>query len=308
MFLTLSLMFSIVAIPVSARGTTTLTATEQISVSEFESLFPDQFEHSSSYTDSEGNNGYFQYETIDGDTFVEVYLNGELTQRAHASPKNNVVQWFEYEDYTTYTRAVDERVETCKYTDMVADVSDEDVTNSNYDNYDIETYATKFSPEGWAYVMTRPSNPTIAGSKPCAIYKRNYDDEPDLHRYNGKRVKADKGTAISVIISLLAVFLSGNVTITTIIIGLGSGIAGDFITKAVMGQVCFSTQKIRYAPVIGGMNIFPDAYITKRWVIISDTAHKKETFELDNPSYANNRGHDIYAIAYNAQHSEANNR
>ena len=46
------------------------------------------------------------------------------------------------------------------------------------------------------------------------------------------------------------------------------------------------------------MNIFPDAYITKRWVIISDTVHRTESIKLDNAEYQYNRGHDAYAAIF----------
>ena len=45
----------------------------------------------------------------------------------------------------------------------------------------------------------------------------------------------------------------------------GTVIVEGAIVDMITGEVCFSTQKVRYAPVINGKNIFTDAYITKRW-------------------------------------------
>jgi hypothetical protein len=183
-----------------------------------------------------------------------------------------------------------------------------DITFQNVENNSYELYSSIFSPEGWNFLMNRPSNAMISGSKPCSIYSKNYDDEPDQNRYSGKQIKAGVGTAVSVIVSLVATFITGGVTVNTIIVSLGSAIVSDVITSAISGNVCFSTQKIRYAPVIDGMNIFPDAYITKRWVIISDTVHRTESIKLDNAEYQYNRGHDAYAIAANAQQAEVDSR
>lgn len=43
----------------------------------------------------------------------------------------------------------------------------------------------------------------------------------------------------------------------------GTVIVEGAIVDMITGEVCFSTQKVRYAPVINGKNIFTDAYITK---------------------------------------------
>lgn len=225
-----------------------------------------------------------------------------LTQRAYSSPDDDLILWVEYTATTRTTTDLD--VESCAYSDMISDVTFENTEKEE----EPESYSTVFYPEGWTFLMTRPSNAMISGSKPCSVYYRNYDEEPDQNRYSGKQIKAGVGTAVSVIVSLVATFITGGVTVEGIIIALGSGIASDVITQAITGTVCFSTQKIRYAPVIEGINIFTDAYITKRWVVVSDTVNKTETVKLDDAEYQYNRGHDAYAIAVNAQQAEVDSR
>ena len=50
----------------------------------------------------------------------------------------------------------------------------------------------------------------------------------------------------------------------------GTVIVEGAIVDMITGEVCFSTQKVIYAPVINGKNIFTDAYITKRYTITYD--------------------------------------
>ena len=53
----------------------------------------------------------------------------------------------------------------------------------------------------------------------------------------------------------------------------------------ITGEVCFSTQKVRYAPVINGKNIFTDAYITKRYTITYDKITGRMSYSINNASY-----------------------
>lgn len=303
LFLACSLALSVVVIPASAEGETPSSPSiDYHSISSIEANFPSSFNHSTSYTDSLGNNGFIQFTISTKNTFVEVYVNGTLTQRAIASPEENIVAWIEYPTTSSATASysVNPTLQSCKFSDLVSDLTLQEETST--DN-DIAPFA--FSPEGWSYLLTVPSNPTITGSKPCTVYSRNYDEEPDLNRYNAKQVKIGAGAAVGAVVSVVAAFITGGVTVAAIVTALGSAIVADAITSAITGTVCFSTQKIRYAPVINGTNIFPDAYITKRWVIIYDAVNKKESFKLDNEYYAYNRGESPHRIAYNAQMAEA---
>jgi len=288
---------------VFAQEFTSLKLTPESSVTDFEAVFPSSFSHKTAYTDVLGNQGEIKFEIFGGKTFVEVYVNGRLTQRVYSSPAENVILWTEYAEQADSVQYKGQSIQSCSYTEVVTDI----VYNSVPEKM-AEPYFSTFDPEGWAYLMTRPSNPMISGSRPCTVYYRNYDDEPDENRYWGKRIEFYAGTAIGIVVSVLTSFLTGGVSIEAIVAGLGSAIFADALTQYVCGEVCFSTQKIRYAPVISGKLIFKDAYITKRWVIISDTVHQRETVKLDNPEYDYNRGHDAYAIAVNAQQAEVDSR
>ena len=302
MILVLALSLSVASVPAVAVSKESQSGQIDFnSVGTVEEMFPTTFEYSTSYVDDFGAEGYIRFSTIDGRTYVEVYVDGILTQRAVSSPAEDIVAWIEYPGESAKVSLASEPVlQSLNYSDVVSDVVSMDSINQSDDT--VSTLA--FSTEGWSYVLRVPSNASIVGSKPCTVYSRNYDDEPDLHRYNGKQIKLGAGTAVGAVVSVVASFITGQVTVGTIVMALGSSIVADAITNAITGTVCFSTQKIRYAPVINGTNIFPDAYITKRWVIIYDAVAKKESFKLDNPSYAYNKGEDVYRIAYNAQMAE----
>lgn len=291
-------------LPAFAQENTKANIQQEQSIAEFESVFPTNFSNHTSYVDALGNEGDIQFEVIDGNSYVEVYVNGNLTQRAYSSPSKNIILWAEYNEPYNTMQVTTSSIQSCQYTDVATDI----VYNTDAEENLVQPCFSRFDPEGWDYLMTRPSNPMISGSKPCAMYSHNYDDEPDQNRYSGKRVEFDSGTAISVVVSVLSVFLTGSVTVQSIILAFGSAIVADVLSKYVNGEVCFSTQKIRYAPVIEGKLIFTDAYITKRWIVISDTVHCSETVKLDNLEYDYNRGHDVYAIAVNAQQAEVDSR
>ena len=302
--LVMSLLLSIISIPAAAaESKETEQVTTNDSVAAIEGKFPTTFDYSTSYTDEFGKEGTIQFTTVDGATFVEVYVDGVLTQRAVSSPSTDVVALIEYDNQSSRSvNRLGPDVQYYKFSDFVSNADMEEITEKA--DSGISTLA--FSTEGWSYLLNVPSIASITGSKPCTVYSRNYDEEPDLHRYMGKQLQFGAGTAVSVIVSVVAAFITGGVTVGAIVAAFGCAIVTDCITSAIKGNICFSTQKIRYAPVINGKNIFPDAYITKRWVITYDLIHKKESFKLDTASYNYNRGQNPRQIAYNAQMAEAN--
>lgn len=304
LFLVMSLLLSIISIPAAAAESKEVKqVSANDSVSSIESKFPTTFDYSTSYTDLLGKEGIIQFTTVEGTTFVEVYVDGILTQRAVSSPSTDVVALIEYNNQSSRVVShIEPVVQYYKFSDFISTSEVEETT----EKMDAGISTLAFSTEGWSYLLNVPSNASITGSKPCTVYSRNYDEEPDLHRYMGKQVQFGVGTAVSIIVSVVASFLTGGVTIGVIVVAFGSAIVADCITSAIKGTICFSTQKIRYAPVISGKNIFPDAYITKRWVITYDMIYKKESFKLDTASYDYNRGQNPRQIAYNAQMAEAN--
>lgn len=85
---------------------------------------------------------------------------------------------------------------------------------------------------------------------------------------------------------MLASFLTGGVTIGSILVGLGTTIVSDVISRYIEGDVCFSTQKTGYAPKISGSYVWTDAYITKRWVVVYDAVNKKTSYKLSSSCHA----------------------
>ena len=88
----------------------------------------------------------------------------------------------------------------------------------------------------------------------------------------------------------------------------GTVIVEGTIVDMITGEVCFSTQKVRYAPVINGKNIFTDAYITKRYTITYDKITGRMSYSINNASYKSNRGDSPSMIVLNAQVAEMGSR
>ena len=88
----------------------------------------------------------------------------------------------------------------------------------------------------------------------------------------------------------------------------GTVIVEGAIVDMITGEVCFSTQKVRYAPVINGKNIFTDAYITKRYTITYDKITGRMSYSINNASYKSNRGDSPSMIVLNAQVAEMGSR
>lgn len=71
----MSLLLSIISIPAAAaESKETEQVTTNDSVAAIEGKFPTTFDYSTSYTDEFGKEGTIQFTTVDGATFVEVYV------------------------------------------------------------------------------------------------------------------------------------------------------------------------------------------------------------------------------------------
>ena len=140
--------------------------TAKSSVGDFDAAFPTDFQYRSEYEDEFGNNGYIQFSIIGDNSYVEVYVNGELTQRAYSSSKDNIVLWQEYGTSEQRMHDKSEDLKSDLYTDYISD----DVSMDKNPEVSVQSDFISFDPEGWSYITTRPSNPTITGSRPCAIY------------------------------------------------------------------------------------------------------------------------------------------
>ena len=112
----------------------------------------------------------------------KLLVDNELLKRAYSCPSDNLVLWVDYKNVNRFAQAklcsaqYSEWVSTVEYVDTV---TQDDDTNSRA--------AIAFDPSEWWVIKTVNCNPFITGSKPCSMYGRNYDEDPALNRYNGKK-------------------------------------------------------------------------------------------------------------------------
>ena len=85
-FITLLLSFILILTasvpPVFADEFYTSSNDQILTVAEFERLFPSDYTYSTYYEDATGNNGYIKFDIINNKTYVELYSNNILSQRA----------------------------------------------------------------------------------------------------------------------------------------------------------------------------------------------------------------------------------
>jgi hypothetical protein len=268
---------------------------ENISTTNFEEIFENE----------NGQEVRIVYDIIDENrNNVEVYIDDILTQKVQSDVAEDILQ-IEYlnkdsmltnNQTTKYlqkdTEDTGNKIETYRISDFI--VSTDTQNSSNNSLRAAHTHK-------WTLYKTYQPSPILSGSKTCSLYQCQCDASQGLHRYNGKQVKFGAGTAVGIIASLLATFLTGGVTIEAILIGMGTTIVSDAISRYIEGDVCFSTQKTGYAPKISGSYVWTDAYITKRWVVVYDAVNQKTSYKLSSSCHDSNRGQTPENIAFNAQ-------
>ncbi len=257
--------------------------------------------HEEKFVDEVGNIITLEVISIDDEIYSTVYVNDELTQTALIDFANNKITFTNLKKSTNYhNRQIISGVYKC--TDFMQETVLEKKKN-NSSEFSIKSFDTS----GWSYYAYYPATPSYFGSKPCTLYFYNYDENPYDNPYLAKNISAGIGTPVSIVVGLMAAFLTGGITFQAIIATFGSAVIADVITNSISGTICYSTQKIRYAPVISGVNIFNDAYITKRFVITYDKLNGGRSYFLDRESYEFNRGERPDLIALNAQICEVSN-
>ena len=261
-----------------------------------------EISYSEELTDESGNLVRFEVYDINDKICSLVYVNGELTQEAIIDYEKDEILYTDYKEILTYNLNVQYSVETLKCSDFICDVEIDESTNAE----SIETLA--FDASEWVYYGYYEESTIYTNTKPCTLYFINYDENPYDNKYLVKNLSIGAGTAVSIVVGLISTYLTGGITVYSVVATFASAIVADVITNAITGQICFSTQKIRYAPVIDGVNIFPDAYITKRYVVTYDSLHGKMSYLLDQEAYDFNRGETPTLIARNAQVCEATSR
>lgn len=255
------------------------------------------------FNDEQGNTVEINVYSQGNDINSLVYVNGELTQKAIINYEQNEIIYTDFQDIAIYssTTRLASGIYSCS--EFIQDVETEKLAP---EESEISTYA--FDTSGWSYYGYYPATPSYYGSKPCRLYFYNFDEDPYDNRYLVKNVSAGIGTPISIIAGTLGMFLTGGITLPGILATLGTAVVADVITNAISGEVCYSTQKIQYAPVIAGVNIFADAYITKRYVVTYNKLNGNRSYSLDREAYDFNRGETPDLIALNAQICERGNR
>lgn len=279
LFLALSMMFSVCIVNAAELPNKTHNATE-------------------TYMDELGNTIALEYGVDGEDSYSVVYVNGVLSQKAYINPIKNEIIYEDYSKSTTF-RGNDSlhspSIHKYSYSDFVT----EKTTSVENTRSIIKPLA--WNPAGWTYYGHYDPSPIYTGAKATDLYTKNYDSAKNLHKFSQRNITLGVGTPISVAVGLVAVFVMGDITAKAILVSIGAAIISDIITNAVSGAVCFSTQKILYAPIVSGINVFTDAYITKLWLISKDNYSGRETFNLANESYESNRGQRPDQIAINAQ-------
>lgn len=232
---------------------------------------------------------------------VKVYLNNELSQISLVYGDK-----IYYKDITNNVNHISDDAFNFFDYDKIYDLNE----NISYNNNSVYLYpeheeSYKLYSDGWAFYRNYDPISWYYGTKPCALYFMNYDEEPDQHRFNARTIRITAGTPVSVAISLVVGFATSTLTPLGILGIVGCAIAGDVITNYVFTELTFSTQRVRYRPMINGREIFGDAYIDKLWLINHDNLTNRDSFHLAQNVYRANRGTSPDEIARSAQIAEA---
>ena len=257
-------------------------------------------EYSECFKDENGVDYYFTFRHCDNSNIVCLYQNNRIVQRAIADFSTGIIQYIQYNDLDE--RVLNNDVEYYNISDLIKD--NVEVLQKQDDDISL----TSFDTSGWALYGSYPKAGIYPNSRPCKLYYRNFDENPYDNKYSGKSISFGAGTAVSIIIAAVGVFLGGEITIATFVKAFGTVIVEGAIVDMITGEVCFSTQKVRYAPVINGKNIFTDAYITKRYTITYDKINVRMSYSINNASYKSNRGDSPSMIVLNAQVAEMGSR
>lgn len=263
--------------------------------------------------DDEGNKVKIDVEKLSGgESFdVKVYVNDVLTQMSHV--ENNQIYYtsFEDESYMSYnTQDISKYDSVYSVEEFSTEFQQDSIDDSSIeyqqdtigyiDAAEVESYSG-----GWTHYRNYSPLTWYSGTKSCSLYYKYVDKSPGNNRFSGKRIRISKGTPISVAVGLVTAFVTPPITAIAIITLLGGAITSDVITNYIDGALTYSTQRIRYRPMVGGREIFGDAYIDKLWLVIHDDLRQKDNYRLVNSAYRSNRGNSPDEIARNAQIAQA---
>lgn len=281
---------------------------------------------SETWVDENGNTVLLNY-SVDSDSqgsssHAALYINGVLAQETYVSPNTNSVTEYIYPiDETTESelRTKDQIQENVnpviteyQYTDLINDISTTVAEETNTVENEASTNEMKstvpfpvFVSSGWAKIDHWDAAP----ASPYAIdlYMRNYDDEPDLHPFEKKQLSFAAKVAVTTVAGVLASFLTtGGITLAVVLKAFGAAIikngTQEVINKAIKGTVCYSTQKISYAPVVEGYNIYPNAYMTRLWLVAGDAVTGGKNYTLLRDAYEYSPQPSTTDLMYAARH------
>lgn len=242
--------------------------------------------------------------------------SGDLVQETYTYPSENRVVEYIYSTPNTRNSTSDTGTTSVKeyvYSDLICEVPDIETStdkNTQINEEDVPQYYAKvpfpvFNSEDWAHIDHWPA----ASASPYAIdlYSMNYDQEPDSHRFAKTNVDLPAKTALTTVVGLLGNFIrTGGITISAVVRSFGAAIvtvAGkQIINKPMDGSTCYSTQKILYAPVIEGYNIYPGAYITKLWLVTMNAVTQTSSVTIAQRGYKYSHQPSPDDLMYAARH------
>ncbi len=261
--------------------------------------------------DSNGDILTYDIINIDSNCYeVNVYLNGVQTQNAFFDKSENLIKYTEFNNQQKTDKnniansvSINSSVTNYRNSDYLSETAP--IKNSMVSDFSSIAANVNLNSnwDEWHYCGSYLS-PILSGANRCYLYTKNYDEEPDLHKFMAKNISCGSGTPVGIVIGLVTCFASGSITPLAIILTIGGAISCDIITNTISAEVCLSTKKILYAPIINNTNIFPDAYITEKYLITHDYLRNIDNAKLVDSCYSSNRGQTPGGIAFNAQVAE----
>lgn len=243
---------------------------------------------------------------------VTLYIDNILNSKTIFNYKENII--YEYK----YDNNIFSKQNILNFSNTNFEVNKYSISDIINDNSIIKPFAYYPKPKvlsGWGLFGSYGKHPSINNTKPVDLYVLNYDEEPDSHIFKGKRLvfkpSMSPSTIKGLILKVVGIVSGGGgyaIAAKTILRAIGIATIDTAIDGIKYINADFSTQKILYRPVINNKIIFNDAYITKLWLIATNTSTKRKVVNLYDASYKSNRGHTPILIARNAQAAESTMR
>lgn len=255
--------------------------------------------------DADGNQIYFEISFYEnGSSQTDYYVNNELTETTYINSLSGEISVVKHNGNTQYAPVI----ENYALEDFVkTSESESDFIRSAFD-FEIPIKQNSVVDPEWAFYGTIPATPFLTGSKPTDLYFMLFDQEPDYerNRFDSHYISFKPGDSASVVAAALGYFVrvagaGAVVTVGGLISACGIAIAGTLVKNYFNSEICLSTQRVLYFPVIENQLVFKDAYLDRLWVVIDESTDGFSKVELANPYYRGNRGQTPENIAVNAQ-------